>query len=61
MPKLKNIYIYKKDKYYVGVVSYEGKRKSFTIWPLAGKITHDKRRGQLLHPTQLKNIKEILP
>ena len=30
MPKLKNIYIYKKDKYYVGVVSYEGKRKSFT-------------------------------
>ncbi len=30
MPKLKNIYIYKKDKYYVGVVAYDGKRKSFT-------------------------------
>lgn len=30
MPKLKNIYIYKKEKYYIGIVAYEGKRKSFT-------------------------------
>lgn len=30
MPKLKNIYIYKREKYYYGVVAYEGKKKSFT-------------------------------
>lgn len=30
MPKLKNIYIYKREKYYYGQVTYEGKKKSFT-------------------------------
>lgn len=30
LPKLKNIYIYKREKYYYGIVAYDGKRKSFT-------------------------------